>query len=1030
MQKVLLFLLLLFMVQLASAQTRRITGTVTADSLPLAGVSINVKGTTLGTSSKQDGTYMLHVPSTAKTLQFTYVGYKTQEIEIGSGNLINLALSSEAKQLEDVVVAFGITRKRNLTNSVAQITSKDFEQRPITNLNSAIAGAAPGVQTNAGSGQPGEGPDVRIRGFGSINNGNGPLYVLDGVPYEGVINNINVEDIESISVLKDASASALYGARAANGVILITTKRGKTARNQINFKLSKGLTSRALPDYEKLNAFEYFPLMWETLRNSLISPTVTAEQAAVIASATIADKVASNPFNVAQGDIVRTDGTINPAAQLLYPEDLSWNDALRQQGIRSDYSVSFSGGTARNDYYASVGYLKDQGFSLHSNFERVTGRVRVNTQPKKWLKAGFNLGANYTKTDQAIENSGINENPFYIDLIQGPIYPVHQHDSVTGAYVFDANGAKKYNVDDDRPLFAGRNVVLETEYNVNGIKRNALTANANIEATLLKGLRFTSNFGSNLNNYRSVVFDNRVAGDAVGVGRTSRVNSFSTYINVNQLLNWDRSFGPHNIKALAGHESYSFNYDYMNGARRGMIVDGTTVLDNYTTTTALGSYDRDYKTEGYLSRLEYSFSDKYVASASYRRDGSSKFHPDKRWGNFWSLGGAWNIDREAFFNVGWIDQLKLRSSYGAVGNDNLSGYFLYQALYTLGYNNGPQPGMMQASLSSPNLGWETSASVDAAVEFAVLKNRINGSVEVFQRQSDNLLFDLPLPLTAGIDNQNVNLGSMRNRGVEVQVAGDVVKSKKLTWNVNVNWTSFKNKILTLPAQYEGRVSGTKKYAVGVSLYEFWTRQWYGVDPQTGSDLYWANNTTLSASTLVSKNGDTVTTSTGNARYRYSGSAIPDFFGSINNSVSYKNFSLDLLFLYQAGGKTFNNDYESLMYPGTYGRALHKDALNRWQKPGDVTAVPRRQENITPVDSDRWMVDATYLNLRSASLTYNLPNRYATRFGLQNARIYVSGENLFITSKRKGLDPTQTYTGAPSYTYAPTRVVSLGVNVTL
>ncbi|HEX8332977.1 MAG TPA: SusC/RagA family TonB-linked outer membrane protein, partial [Segetibacter sp.] len=638
-KKLLIVLLALFSIHTVIAQNRMITGLVMSDSLPLPGVSINVKGTSITTSSKIDGSYSISVPANARTLSFSFVGYRTEDVTFGTTNRVDVILASESKQLDEVVVAFGTARKRTLTNSVAQISSKDLELRPITNLTNAIAGAAPGVQTNAGRGQPGEGPDIRIRGFSSINNGNGPLYVLDGAPYEGVLSNINVEDIESISMLKDASAAALYGARAGNGVILITTKRGNANRNQINVKVARGFTSRALPDYEKVDAYEYYPLMWETLRNSLISSTVTPEQAAITASATIADKLASNPFNVPNGEIVRPDGSMNPNARLLYPEDLSWNDALRQQGMRSDYSLSISGGAGKNDYYASVGYNNEKGFSLHSNFDRYTGRVRVNTQPKNWLKVGVNIGINSTKTDQAIESSGINENPFYIDLIQGPIYPVHQHDPITGEYILDANGNKKFNVSDTRPLFAGRNVVLETEYNVNEWKRNAITGNANIEAEILKGLRFTSNFGSNLNNYRAIVFDNRVAGDAIGVGRTSRTNTTSTYLNLNQLLNYEKSFGAHGVKALLGHESYSFNYDYFVGTRRGMIVDGTTVLDNFTTTTALGSYDRDYRTEGYLSRVEYNYSNKYVASASFRRDASSKFHPDKRWDNFYSLGG-------------------------------------------------------------------------------------------------------------------------------------------------------------------------------------------------------------------------------------------------------------------------------------------------------------------------------------------------------------------------------------------------------
>ncbi len=1023
-------------------QDRVISGKITdeEDGSPLFGVSVRVKGSQAGTISTAEGNFSLNVKASDKILLLTYIGYVTKEVPLTALIKYEVTLVKDSKQLDEVVIAFGTSTKSELTNSVTKISAKDIEQRPISNLNSAIVGASPGVQTTAGSGQPGEGPDIRIRGFGSITGDNAPLYVLDGAPYEGVISNINPEDIDNISILKDASATALYGARAANGVVLITTKKGTSGKNNITAKLTQAFSERGLPNYETLNTYEYFPVVWEALRNGTLGTStnpVDSVNAANTATLGLKGYVGWNPFNVADDEIVLANGRLNPNARLLYPDDLSFGKELQRLGMRTDMSVTLSGGSAKTDHYVSVNYLDENGYVKGSDFKRFSGRLRVNSTPRDWLKFGLNVFGNYTKSDQANESSGINENPFYVDLILAPIYPVFKHDPITGAYVLDAQGNKVYDVGDYRPLFTGRNVVYETLYNINQVRRNSVNAVTNVEAKFLKNFKFTSNLSVNLGNYRSNVYDNSVMGDAVGVGRTTRVNSTSYYLNFNQLLNWTKNINGHKVTVLLGHENYWSYYDYLSGAKRSEGISGLSVLDNMTTTTGLGSYDRDYKTEGYFSKLDYSYKGRYLLSGSFRRDGSSRFHPDYRWGNFWSVSGAYNIDREAFFKVKWIDQLKVRGSYGEVGNDRTGSYFTYQTLYTLGYNNGTEPGMIFGQLGNDSLRWETNMNADVALEFSALKNRVGATIELFRRQSKNLLFDVNMPLTSGVLTREDNFGSMRNQGIEVQLTGVPIKTKNFNWNIDINWTKFSNKILSLPSSYEGRINVTKKYQTGQSMYEYWLDDWAMVNPATGTNLYRPEKgSDVPTASQVIINGDTLSSSSTYARQYFAGSAIPDFFGSINNTFTYKNWSLQMLFIYQVGGYTYDNDYQSLMYRGstsssTNGRALHKDMLQRWQKPGDVTDINKLTNSTSYLSqSDRWLIKSDYLNLRTVALTYNLPKRFLSRLKLTNAKAYVNGENIFITSKRKGLDPTQTYTGSASYTYAPSRIISFGLNLTL
>lgn len=1013
-------------------QDRVITGQVidADDAGSLVGVSIQVKGTQRGTTTDADGNFSLRVRDSDKVLVVSFMGYVPTEVPLTALIKYDVRLTRDSKTLEVVEIAFGQSTRVDLTNAVNTITAEQIEQRPISNLTSAIVGAAPGVQTSAESGEPGDGPAVRIRGFTSITNDNNPLYIVDGSPYEGVLSNINPDDIESISILKDASATALYGARAANGVVLVTTKRGSNnGKNLITARVSTALSTRALPRYEIMDAYQYYPVLWEILKNS-------NGNSGTYATDNVVPFVGWNPFNVSDDEIVYSNGTVNPDLKLLYPDDTGFSDELHRLGVRTDVGFTLSGGTPKTDHYVSLNYLDQQGYILGSDFKRLTGRLRVNTSPFDWLKIGLNLNANFSNANRANQSSGLGENPFYVDLVLAPIYPVYMHDPITGAYMLDANGNKMYDPGDYKPLFSGRNVIYETLYNNNLNKRNSFTAVNTTEARISKTLKFVSNFSAYINNFRGEAYDNSVMGDAVTIGRTFRTNTTQYYLNWSKILTWTKRFDKHRFNVLVGHENYHNYWDQLVGRGYGEAVDGLTILDNMTSTRS-ESFDRIYRTEGFLSKFDYNYNSIYVFSASFRRDGSSRFSPENRWGNFWAVSGAYNIDRENFFKVRWIDALKIRAAHGLVGNDKTGNYFTSRRLYTLNYDNGHEGGAVLTQTGNPNLQWETNLSTDIALEISTFKNRLNATIEVFRRQSDNLLFDVRLPLTSGITTMDDNFGSMRNEGIEVMLSGTPIRKQNFSWLVELNGTHFKNTILELPYTYDGLVSGTKKYEVGRSRYEFWLRDWAGINPETGGNMY----VRVPGSTGGPVNDRfgvampeyahlTTSTVAANAQRRYAGSVIPDVYGSITNTFTYKNWSLRVMGIFQIGGQTYDNDYQRLMVRGTAARAMHIDQLKRWQKPGDITRVAKLQTGTSSYNSTYYITDAHYFNLRMAGLTYNFSRRLLSRLKVSNAKAFVNAENIFITSPRKGMDPTQTYTGVASYSYAPSRIVSFGLNLTL
>ncbi|MEN7549480.1 TonB-dependent receptor [Rapidithrix thailandica] len=1026
------------------------------DNTPMPGVNVIIKGTNTGTITDIDGNYKLTVPDANSTLLFSFVGFEAQEVTLGNNTVINVKMDPDSQELDEVmVIAYGTTDKRSFTGSMTQVGAEKIEQRPITNVNSALSGAAPGIQTNTGSGQPGSGPSIRIRGFGSVNASSDPLYVVDGVPFSGNISDLNVGDIENISVLKDASSAALYGSRAANGVVMITTKSGKEGKSQIQVKMSHGVVSRGIDEYETVNAKEYYPMMWEAYRNNLAyrsKDPLSLEDANKQASGLvpgkdgIKDLLGYNPFNVADNAIVGTDGTLNPKAELRYSsDDLDWFDPIERTGSRQNYSVGVNGGTEKSDYFISLGYLDEKGFIKNSDYERINGRLNLNTRPTDWFKTGLNISGALSKSNMTNdESSNGYANPFYFSRNMGPIYPVYAI-GADGEYIPDLHGKRQYDIGDMTELglplrpsgaFSGRHVIAENAWNKNEIKRNQWSARTYGEVTFLKDFKFRTNISVDISNYERSAFDNSIVGDGAPAGRSRKINTTTTAYTFNQLLSYEKYFGKHHIDVLAGHENYDYTYNYNYGMRQVQAATGNMELINFTTTNGLESYTNKHRIESYLSRANYDYNDKYFLSLSYRRDGSSKFHRDYRWGDFWSVGASWRMDNESFIqSVDWINHLKVRASYGELGNDGLQDedgdniYYAWQQLYGLGYNNAYEPGYLLQTLESKNLLWESNATFDVGVDFVLFQDRINGSVEFFHRQSDNLLFRVPVPVSSGFDDKNENVGTMWNRGFEIQLGVGIIRNENFNWDLDLNWTTVENRITKLPQ--EEIINGTKKLKKGQSIYDYWLRDWYGVDPETGDALYVAETYNAENSKII--DGDTVTTDHNNARYHYSGSAIPDFYGGFTNTFAYKNFTLSVLMTYQVGGKVYDANYASLMHPDDYGRALHKDMLNRWQKPGDITDVPRMDASnggIYNAQSDRFLTDASFLTLRSVNLMYTLPSQLASKLKVQGANVYLSGENLWIGSKRKGMNVTQSFTGVTSNAYLPARVITLGLNLTI
>lgn len=1056
--------LVLFVGQVLAQKT--ISGRVTDESgAPLPNVSVTVEGSATGTTTKNDGTYSLSVPANATNLVFTSIGKATKTIPIGSSTTIDLFLANAATDMDEViVVAYGTVKKSDFVGSGAQIGAKQFENRPLSNPLNAIVGAAPGVQTTTASGAPGSSPGIQIRGAGSINLGNGPLYVVDGIVYDAGSSNINPDDVETISILKDASTTALYGARAANGVVMITTKKGKKGRQSVQFKVQMGRNTPAIGPYNTVDAFDYYELAWESYRNGLVYGAVgtTRDSASMIASgllprngtgrqifrgSTIQDmhEVLGyyNPFNVGNYDIIGTDGSINPNAQMLYKGDLDWVDQATRTGTRNEYGVSYTSGTDKSDIYASFSYLKEGGWGLRSELERFTGRVSVNVTPTTWFRSGLNISGNRSKFNNA--STGGIVNSFYFARYIAPIYPVHLRANGTGDLILDAQGNSQFDFGNEsgysRPFNTGRHTIAEHLWNLDNDTRDVLSARGYADITFTPWLKFTTNIGADITNNTNEGYENPIVGDGYPAGRYSMGWTKTISYTFNQMLNFNKNFGAHSIEAIVGHESYDLDTRGTSGMRIDQSFDDIYVYSNFQTINSLSSSIAEEAVEGYFSRVNYNYNSKYYLSASLRRDASSRFPANLRWEEFWSAGIGWRIDKESFFKARWIDMLKFRASYGTVGNSFTNSRYPYQPGYSIGYDDASGSGILLTSLGSSTLTWETQRPLDIGIEFAMFKNRLSGTVEFFNRSSSGLLFDVPQPYqnggtTGGNFSVFQNIGNLYNRGIEVQLTGNLVRTRDFNWNMTINATSFKNKVTKMPDVPRTIISSPFQFAEGYSRYSFYTRTYYGVDPETGQALYLGVNTYNAANSKIIDKGngrlDTVTIDHNNARFTHVGkTSIPDVYGSIVNSLTYKNFELNMVLTYQLGGWVYDGVYAGLMSTATAGATYHTDIKNRWQNPGDITNVPRLDNTRTAqygAASTRWLTKASYLSINNISLAYRVPGSLLSKIGASNVRVFVSGENLRFFTKRKGMNVNGSFGGTTGDTYDAARAVSAGISL--
>ncbi|MGV3705490.1 MAG: SusC/RagA family TonB-linked outer membrane protein [Arcticibacter sp.] len=1021
-----LFFTLLFLSFSASAQQLRIAGRVVeaGSSEALPGVSVTVKGSGKGTLTDANGRYTIMVGSNKDVLRFTFIGFETLEVPAAQvASVIQLKQSTSTLN-EVVVVAYGTANRSNFTGSVSAIKGEQLESRPVSNIGRALQGVAPGIQSTAQSGQPGTEATIRIRGIGSVNASSAPLYVVDGNPFSGDLASINPNDIASVSILKDAASSALYGSRGANGVIIITTKQGKrNNETRVGANFSQGFSTRAVEDYKHLSTDEYYELTWEAIRNNQLANGASAANAAQTASRTLVPSLAINPYGSAFPEPVGVDGKLVAGARPLWND--SWADVLTRTGKRTQADINFSGGNEKSQYYISGGYLNDEGMAVGSGFKRYNARVNVSTQAKKWLSAGLNISAANSKQDYPQSEDTQTSNIINFSRIVAGFYPVYKRNA-DGSYQLDpVTNERVYDYGEYRPSAASPRTNLAGTIGLDRseISKDNVSGRAFLEATFLPELKLRTTYSADLTNQNDHYYINPSFGEgAATLGSVSRSNYRTLSYTINNILTYDKRFNDdHHLNLLAGQEFYSFNRKQMSGSRSRFAFPGFYEPDAASQLNSFTGTSDEYALLSFLGRAEYDYKSRYFFSGSLRTDGSSRFSPDARWGTFWSLGASWKVSEEAFLkDKSWLDLLTLRASYGGQGNDNLGIYYAYEGLYAVSNNLG-ENGVVTSRLATPNLKWETNLNLNVGLDISVLNNRLGATFEFFSRRSKDLLFKQPKAPSIGYSSIDANIGSLQNNGFEVQLNTVPVLSENFRWALDFNLTHYRNKITSLPQRYVD--NGNKRLTVGGSIYDFYLKEWAGVNPETGSPQWYRTD---------ADNNKVITNQYAQATSYVGKSALPDFFGGITNTFRLHNFELSALLAYSVGGYVLDRDYVLILHNGNSpGRAWSKEMLNRWtpeNRNTDVPALSTTANNWNSL-STRFLYDASYARLKNVSLRYHLPKSLLQRFSISDLSVSLIGENLLTFYGHQGMDPEQVVDGTTYFRYPAIKSLSAGIQLT-
>lgn len=1060
---------LLMTTSMALAQ-KKITGTVidAESGEALIGVAVRVPDTTVGVLTDVNGNFSITLPAGKSNLNFSFMGMKPATLVARDG--MKVLMETDTKAMDEViVVAYGTQKKSTFTGSAQTVGSEDIELRPVTSVTKALEGNVTGVQMTAGSGQPGSSPSIRIRGFGSINASNEPLYVVDGIPYDGALASLNPSDIETLTVLKDASAAALYGARGANGVVMITTKKGKEGKANITLRSSIGWSSRALKRYKNVSQKDYVQLVYEALRNDEWDNGASWDEAGAIARQSLGETLGGeyyNPFKNYTWDTIidPATGQVRADAQSAWDED--WLDAVtRNNALRHEHQLSLSGGSNRTKYAASLGYLNEKGVLETTAFQRYNARVSVDHKVNDWFSANVGLSVAHSISNFSDYSGTSTSNVWYTAQFINPLFPVYLKDMDGNSIYKDGKieydwGEMRDNRD-QRPGSMSDHSSLgmlmldkaESLNDIAGMRSGLVFGSDDEKMGWAQGLKFAVNFGFDYRNLSNMRYMNMEHGNQATAGgllrkRSTRTQSFT----FNQLLTWNRTFDKHSFDVLAGHEYYAYNYRLLEGERSG-LVDGIYELRPGASLQGADSYSQDYRIDSWLSRLNYNFDNKYYFSASVRSDASSRFYFKNHRGTFWSVGANWRISKEKFLeNVEWLDNLSYKISYGQQGNDNIldsdgnSVYYLWQGLSSVAYPNANSAGALLSTLENTDLTWEKNGNFNTGFEASFLDRRIRVSAEYYRRKTTDMLLNYPMAVSTGFDGYDANVGNMLNQGFEFEITGSPIRTKDFQWDVTWMGSTISNKVTKLTAESPEILSGSYIIKEGLPINTFYLRKSAGVDPATGKELWWAWKDEViykkddAGNVLKDDAGDPIVdkkvrnefitddySTASSCRYEM-GSRIPKLYGSLGTDLSWKGLNLSILTTYSIGGKILDGNYYSSMNLTYLSGTWNQNVLRRWQQPGDVTDVPRMAIKGDTYVTDRYLVSASYFAIKNITLSYNLPKKWVNKARLNNVRVYGSCDNVALFSHLDGMDPQYNFSGGTNYSYSPNRTMTFGLEV--
>lgn len=1029
-----LFSLLFLATSIVAYAQSSISGTVTdADGTALPGATVVVQGTSSGVTTNFDGNYSINA-SSGDVLSFSYVGYQTVDITVGSSLTINVTLSQDSALDEVIVTAYGTQTKQSVVGSVATIGTEILEASKATSVTQALQGSVPGVNIISSGGVPGSNPTIRIRGIGSINASASPLIVVDNAPYAGNLNSLDQGQIESITVLKDASSTALYGAAAANGVIIITTKSGKlNSEAKITVNIKKGLASEAVKTHELMGINDWSELYWEAKRNEYIDGgglSLAAANAA--ATANFGSSVGYNPYGV--DNPVGTDGKLT--ASPLW--DTDWKGALMDSTASFDeIGVNLSGGSKNTSYFFSTNYLGEDGNVTTTNFERFSSRIKLDSKVNDIFSVGMNVG--YTRSTQNVptqSGSGYSSTVQWIYNVPN-FYPIYRRNA-DGSYLTDSNGGRQFDygansgvlVNGVRPVFEDENAYGSLFlYDINNL-RTDFNASIYGKVDIMDNLSFTSRLAYQSYMFSLYQYIDRDNGYASSVnGRVTQSRNLTMQTNSQQQLTYTESFDDHNLGVDVIYVANNYETDALGASGEGFLP-GVKILNGATTPSDVSGSTAQQRYTNLLGRVKYNFDEKYFVEGSISQGLSSKFAQSVREGTFYSVGGSWIISEESFLaDSDVVDFLKVKASYGEVGNDRGIGSFPYITLFNTGWNQLGTTGVLAGGLNDPYLSWEKTATTNYGVEFGLFGGKLDGSVEYYDRESVDLIYSKPVPISTGNSSVTTNVGALRNYGIELILSSQIVKTDDLTINASVNLSTENNEITELTQ--EEFISGTKKWMVGRSLYDFFTYEWAGVDSADGYGMFYKD--------ILDANGDPtgdreVTKEYSEAdRYYLEKQSIPDMIGGFNANIQYKNFDFSLLMNFAVGGYVYDSSYASLMAGYKNIRQQSPHLKDRWQQPGDVTDVPILLENNNDFNatSSRFLFENDYLRVKGLTLGYTIDGSSAlSSVGISNMRVYAQATNPFTFHKHFGIDPEQNLSGTTSSRSYQLKTFTVGLNIEL